>query len=162
MDREVILTEEGYAKLTEEIEYLTTTKRREVAERIKEAREFGDISENSEYDDAKNEQAQLFYRIQSLEQKLRNARVVDTEHLSTDTVSIGAHVTLKDVKSKATREYSIVGLRRGRPQEPPPLQREPGRQGAARQEEGREGDYPGPRGALQYQIVDIQAGDHND
>ena len=87
MDREVILTEEGYAKLTEEIEYLTTTKRREVAERIKEAREFGDISENSEYDDAKNEQAQLFYRIQSLEQKLRNARVVDTEHLSTDTVS---------------------------------------------------------------------------
>ena len=109
MDREVILTEEGYAKLTEEIEYLTTTKRREVAERIKEAREFGDISENSEYDDAKNEQAQLFYRIQSLEQKLRNARVVDTEHLSTDTVSIGARVTLKDTKSKAVREYSIVG-----------------------------------------------------
>ena len=101
MDREVILTEEGYAKLTEEIEYLTTTKRREVAERIKEAREFGDISENSEYDDAKNEQAQLFYRIQSLEQKLRNARVVDTEHLSTDQVSIGAQVTLKDTKSKA-------------------------------------------------------------
>ena len=64
MDREVILTEEGYAKLTDEIEYLSTTKRREVAERIKEAREFGDISENSEYDDAKNEQAQLVYRIQ--------------------------------------------------------------------------------------------------
>ena len=109
MDREVILTEEGYSKLKEEIEYLSTTKRREVAERIKEAREFGDISENSEYDDAKNEQAQLEYRIQSLEQKLRNARVVDTEHVSTDTVSIGARVTLKDTKSKATREYSIVG-----------------------------------------------------
>ena len=144
MDREVILTEEGYSKLKEEIEYLSTSKRREVAERIKEAREFGDISENSEYDDAKNEQAQLEYRIQSLEQKLRNARVVDTEHVSTETVSIGARVTLKDTKSKATREYSIVGLGRGRPQEPPPLEREPGRQGPARPQEGREGHDPGP------------------
>ena len=144
MDREVILTEEGYAKLTEEIEYLTTVKRREVAERIKEAREFGDISENSEYDDAKNEQAQLFYRIQTLEQKLRNARVVDTEHMSTDTVSIGARVTLKDTKSKATREYSIVGSAEADPEEPAPLQREPGGQGAARQEEGREGHDPRP------------------
>ena len=162
MDREVILTEEGYTKLTEEIEYLTTTKRREVAERIKEAREFGDISENSEYDDAKNEQAQLFYRIQSLEQKLRNARVVDTEHLSTDTVSIGAHVTLKDVKSKATREYSIVGSAEADPKNHRLSNESPRRQGAARQEEGREGHDPAPRGALQYQIVDIRAGDHND
>ena len=143
MDREVILTEEGYAKLKEEIEYLSTTKRREVAERIKEAREFGDISENSEYDDAKNEQAQLEYRIQSLEQKLRNARVVDTEHVSTDTVSIGARVTLKDTKSKATREYSIVGSAEADPKNQPPLQREPGRQGPARPQEGREGHDPG-------------------
>src|SRR6266545_4870578 len=67
MDREVILTEEGYRKLTEEIEHLSTVKRREVAQRIKEARDFGDISENSEYDDAKNEQAQLEYRIRTLE-----------------------------------------------------------------------------------------------
>ena len=98
MDREVILTEEGYRKLKEEIEHLSTVKRREVAERIKEAREFGDISENSEYDDAKNEQAQVESRIQMLEQKLRNARVVDTEHIATDTVSIGARVTLKNTK----------------------------------------------------------------
>ena len=77
MDREVILTEEGYAKLTEEIEYLSTTKRREVAERIKEAREFGDISENSEYDDAKNEQAMLEQRIAALEEKVRSAQVID-------------------------------------------------------------------------------------
>src|SRR5215468_152094 len=109
MDREVILTEDGYRKLMEEIEFLSTTKRREVAERIKEAREFGDISENSEYDAAKNEQAQLEYRIQSLEQKLRNARVVDVEHVSTDVVSIGARVTLKDLKGKKNLEYAIVG-----------------------------------------------------
>ncbi|MEQ9094442.1 MAG: hypothetical protein RLN63_10085, partial [Miltoncostaeaceae bacterium] len=76
MDREEILTPEGFQKLKEEIEHLTTVKRREVAERIKTAREFGDISENSEYDDAKNEQAQVEHRIQQLEQKVRNARVV--------------------------------------------------------------------------------------
>ena len=144
MDREVILTEEGFRKLTEEIEFLSTIKRREVAARIKEAREFGDISENSEYDAAKNEQAQLEYRIQSLEQKLRNARVVDTEHVSTEAVSIGARVTLKDL-SRAQGHAGVLDRRlgRGRPAQPPPLQREPGRQGAARQAEGRQGDHPG-------------------
>ena len=148
MDREVILTEEGYAKLKEEIEYLSTSKRREVAERIKEAREFGDISENSEYDDAKNEQAQLEYRIQSLEQKLRNARVVNTEHVSTETVSIGARVTLRGHQEQEDARVLDRGLGRGRPEEPPPLQREPGRQGAARPQEGREGHDPGaPRRA---------------
>ncbi|MGH2925466.1 MAG: GreA/GreB family elongation factor, partial [Solirubrobacterales bacterium] len=106
MARESLITQEGLTKLHEELAFLTTAKRREVAERIKEAREFGDISENSEYDDAKNEQAQLEYRIQTLEQKLRNARVVDTEHVSTETVSIGAWVTVKDLKSKNTFEYS--------------------------------------------------------
>ena len=97
MEREVVLTEDGYNKLTEEIEHLKDVKRREVAERIKEAREFGDISENSEYDDAKNEQAQLEARILQLEQQLRNARVVDAENVSTESVSIGARVTLKEI-----------------------------------------------------------------
>src|SRR5256714_9106796 len=108
MPKDIILTPEGLDKLQGELEFLQTEKRREVAERIKEAREFGDISENSEYDDAKNEQAQLEYRIQSLEQKLRNARVVDAEHVSTESVSIGAKVTVKDLKSKSNMEYSIV------------------------------------------------------
>src|SRR6058998_1752127 len=105
--KEVILTAEGHDKLKEEIDHLSTVKRREVAERIKEAREFGDISENSEYDDAKNEQAQLEARILGLEQKLRNARVVDAEHVSTESVSIGARVTLKDLSTKKNVEYSI-------------------------------------------------------
>ncbi|MGD9573579.1 MAG: transcription elongation factor GreA [Thermoleophilia bacterium] len=161
MDREVILTEEGYAKLKEEIEYLSTTKRREVAERIKEAREFGDISENSEYDDAKNEQAQLFYRIQSLEQKLRNARVVDTDHLDTDVVSIGARVILKDTKNKGvTREYSIVGSAEADPKNHRLSNESPVGKALLGKKKGEKVTIPAPRGALQYQIVDIQAGDH--
>jgi transcription elongation factor GreA len=160
MDREVILTEEGYAKLKEEIEYLSTTKRHEVAERIKEAREFGDISENSEYDDAKNEQAQLFYRIQSLEQKLRNATVVDTENLSTETVSIGARVTLKDVKSKETREYSIVGSAEADPKARRLSNESPVGKALLGKKKGEKVTIPAPRGAIQYQIVDIQADDH--
>src|SRR3954467_1867483 len=84
MQKDVILTPEGLENLKKEIEYLSTTKRREVAERIKEAREFGDISENSEYDDAKNEQAMLESRIMSLEDKLRSASVIDAKELSAD------------------------------------------------------------------------------
>ena len=77
MTRQAVITPEGLEKLKEEIEYLSTAKRREVAERIKEAREFGDISENAEYDDAKNEQALLEGRIAQLEERLRRATVID-------------------------------------------------------------------------------------
>ena len=160
MDREVILTEEGYSKLTEEIEYLSTTKRREVAERIKEAREFGDISENSEYDDAKNEQAQLEYRIQSLEQKLRNARVIDTEHVSTETVSIGARVTLRETgKGDAVREYSIVGSAEADPKNARLSNESPVGRALLGRRKGDKVTIPAPRGALQYEIVSIQAGE---
>ena len=82
MQRDVLLTPEGLDKLKDEIEHLSTVKRREVAERIKEAREFGDISENSEYDDAKNEQAMLESRIAQLQEKLRMASVIETKDLS--------------------------------------------------------------------------------
>ena len=159
MDREVILTEEGYTKLTEEIEYLSTTKRREVAERIKEAREFGDISENSEYDDAKNEQAQLEYRIQSLEQKLRNARVIDTEHVSTETVSIGARVTLREAGGDAVREYSIVGSAEADPKNARLSNESPVGRALLGRRKGDKVTIPAPRGALQYEIVSIQAGE---
>ena len=84
--KEVILTPEGYAKLKEEIETLSTAKRREVAERIKHAREFGDISENSEYDDAKNEQAMLEHRIATLEERLAHARVIEADEINSDAV----------------------------------------------------------------------------
>lgn len=159
MDREVILTEEGYAKLKEEIEYLSTDKRREVAERIKTAREFGDISENSEYDDAKNEQAQVEYRIQALEQKLRNARVVDTEHVSTESVSVGAHVTLRDTKRRKDLEYTIVGSAESDPRNGKLSNESPVGKALMGHRVGEKVTIPAPRGALEYKIVKIEAGD---
>ena len=155
MAKDVILTPEGLEKLKSEIEHLSIERRREVAERIKEAREFGDISENSEYDDAKNEQAQVEYRIQSLEQKLRNARVVDTEQVSTETVSIGARVTLKDTKSKATRNYSIVGSAEADPKNGRLSNESPVGKALLGRKKGEKVTIPAPRGALEYQIVKI-------
>jgi transcription elongation factor GreA len=108
MPRDVILTPEGLANLKAELDQLTTTRRREVAARIKEAREFGDISENAEYDDAKNEQAMLEARIASLEDKLRSATVIDSSDIGTDAVGVGSIVHVKDESGKSTK-YTIVG-----------------------------------------------------
>ena len=109
MPRDVILTEEGLEKLKEELEYLSTDRRREVADRIKTAREFGDISENSEYDDAKNEQALLESQIAQIEEQLRSATVVETEGIGTDQVRFGSVVHVKDQKSGKSTVYTIVG-----------------------------------------------------
>jgi transcription elongation factor GreA len=109
MQKDVILTPEGLEKLKEEIEELSTVKRREVAERIKEAREFGDISENSEYDDAKNEQAMLEARIASLEDKLRAAQVIDASNLSSDVVRVGSIVDVTDEDNDRSQSFTIVG-----------------------------------------------------
>jgi len=161
MSKDVILTPAGLEKLKAEIEHLSTARRREVAARIKEAREFGDISENSEYDDAKNEQAQVESRIQVLEQKLRNARVVDTEHIATDTVSIGARVTLKNTKSKETTEYAIVGSAEADPRNRRLSNESPVGKALLGRKKGEKVTIPAPRGATEYQIVNIQAGDSN-
>ena len=117
MQKDVLLTPEGLEKLKAEIEYLSTDKRREVAERIKEAREFGDISENSEYDDAKNEQAMLERQIAELEDKLRGASVVDEKSVSSDLVSVGATVHVKDQKTDKSVKYTIVGSAEAKPAE---------------------------------------------
>ena len=109
MPKDVIVTPEGLEKLKAELEELTTTKRREVAERIKDAREYGDISENSEYDDAKNEQAMLEGRIASIEEQLRSATVVDQSELTTDVVQVGSVVKVKDGDSGKSVTYTIVG-----------------------------------------------------
>ena len=139
MQKDVILTPEGLEKLKQEIEYLSTTKRREVAERIKEAREFGDISENSEYDDAKNEQAMLEARIATLEDKLRSASVIDAKELSADVVRVGSQVHVKDGGSGKSLTYTIVGSTEADPVGQPALQRVAGRQGPRRPQEGRRG-----------------------
>jgi transcription elongation factor GreA len=115
--REALITQEGLEKLKSEIEHLSTVKRREVAERIRDAREFGDISENSEYDDAKNEQALLEQRIAQLEERLRLASVVDEKALDTEMVSVGVRVHVKDQKSGESRKYQIVGATEADPAE---------------------------------------------
>ena len=111
--KEVILTPEGFEKLKVEIEHLSTNKRREVADRIRIAREFGDISENAEYDDAKNEQAMLEHKIAQLEERLSNARVIQKRDVDLSVVSIGAKVKLRDVDAKADGRVHDRRLRRG-------------------------------------------------
>ena len=115
--KEVILTPEGYEKLKQEIDLLCNEKRREVAERIRVAREFGDIAENAEYDDAKNEQAMLEHKIAQLEERLLSARVITKKEISKDSVSIGSIVKLRDVDAKKTIEYHIVGSAEANPAE---------------------------------------------
>lgn len=107
--KEVILTEEGLKQMQDEVAYLSNVKREEVAEQIRQAREFGDISENSEYDDAKNEQALLEHRISVLQEKLRRARVIKDSEIETDRVSVGSTVTLRDQKAGDVRIYTLVG-----------------------------------------------------
>ena len=117
MSRQAVITPEGLEKLKEEIDFLSTTKRREVAARIKEAREFGDISENAEYDDAKNEQALLEGRIAQLEERLRRATVIDEKALGTDEVKVGSIVHVKDQKSGNSQKFHIVGSTEANPAE---------------------------------------------
>ncbi len=109
MPKDTILTPQGLEDLKAELEELTTNRRREVAERIKDAREYGDISENSEYDDAKNEQAMLESRIALLEERIRSAQVVDASSLTTDAVQVGMSVTFTDTGTGKPSTYTLVG-----------------------------------------------------
>ena len=116
-EKEVFLTVEGLEKLEEELDLLKAVKRREIAERIKVALDFGDISENSEYDQAKNEQAQLEERIAKLEMMLRNARIIDEDDISIDVVGIGSKVVVKDIEYDEEMEFTIVGSAEADPYE---------------------------------------------
>ena len=108
-EKEVILTQEGYDNLDKELNYLKTEKRTEIAERIKVALGFGDLSENSEYDEAKNAQAENEVKIAELENKLRHAKIIDEKEIDTDTVQIGNTVKVLDVEFDEEVEYTIVG-----------------------------------------------------
>jgi transcription elongation factor GreA len=155
--KEVILTPEGHTKLKEEIEHLSTVKRREVAERIKQAREFGDIAENSEYDDAKNEQAMLEHRIATLEERLKSARVINKGEVTTDVVSVGTVVRLRDVDAKETIEYTIVGSAEANPAEHKLSNESPVGRAIIGHKKGETVEVVAPRGSLKYKIMDIKA-----
>jgi transcription elongation factor GreA len=117
MARETVLTPQGLKELKSKLEELQTDRRREVAARIKEAREFGDIAENAEYDDAKNEQAMLEKQIADLEEKLRHARVIDKKSINTEAVDVGVVVHVKDQKTDKSTKYTIVGSAEADPAE---------------------------------------------
>jgi len=155
--KEVILTPEGYEKLKKEIEYLSTEKRREVAERIREAREFGDINENAEYDDAKNEQALLEHRIATLEERLRSARVIDRNDVAVDVVSIGSRVRLKDMEAGKTVEYQIVGSAEANPAERKLSNESPVGKAIIGRKKGEIVEVTAPRGARKFKILEIKA-----
>jgi transcription elongation factor GreA len=155
--KDVLLTPEGYEKLKQEIEFLRGDRRREVAERIRVAREFGDIAENAEYDDAKNEQAMLEHKIAQLEERLANARVIDTGDVDTSVVSVGSKVRLRDVDAKETVEYHIVGSAEANPAEQKLSNESPVGKAIMGRKKGETVEVSAPRGALKFKIMDIKA-----
>jgi transcription elongation factor GreA len=155
--KEVLLTPEGYEKLKEEIQFLTTDKRREVAERIKHAREFGDISENSEYDDAKNEQAMLEQKIAQLQERLAGARLIEAEDVPKGVVAVGTRVRLRDIDAKETIEYTIVGSPEANPAERKLSNESPVGKAIMGRKKGETVEVAAPRGSLKFKIMDVKA-----
>lgn len=155
-DKEIILTQDGLKKLEEELENLKSVKRREVAERIKVAIGYGDISENSEYEDAKNEQAFIEGRIITLEKMLRNARIINNDEIDIDTVSIGSIVTVEDLEFKEITHYTIVGTAESDPLENKISNESPVGRAILGKKKGTVVDVNVPAGIIQYKIVDIK------
>lgn len=155
-DKEVILTQEGLKKLEDELENLKSVKRREVAERIKVAIGYGDISENSEYEDAKNEQAFIEGRIITLEKMLRNARIINSDEIGTDIVGIGATVTVEDMEFGDVVEYTIVGTAESNPLQNKISNESPVGKAIIGKAKGTVVDVNVPAGVIQYKIVDIK------
>jgi transcription elongation factor GreA len=155
-EKETILTQEGLKHLEEELENLKSVKRREVAERIKVAIGYGDISENSEYEDAKNEQAFIEGRIITLEKMLRNARIINDDEVDTNTVSIGSKVVLVDMEYGDEMEYSIVGTAESDPAAHKISNESPVGKAILGKQKGDEIEVAAPVGAIKYKIVDIK------
>jgi transcription elongation factor GreA len=155
--KEIILTPEGYETLKQEIDLLRGEKRREVAERIRVAREFGDIAENAEYDDAKNEQAMLEHRIAQLEERLLSARVISKKEISKDAVSIGSKVRLRDMQANKTFEYRIVGSAEANPAENKLSNESPVGKAIMGRKKGEVVEVSAPRGSLKFKILEIKA-----
>jgi transcription elongation factor GreA len=155
-EKQVILTQEGLIKLEEELEFLKAVKRREVAERIKVAIGYGDISENSEYEDAKNEQAFIEGRIMTLEKMLRNARIINSDEVDTSTVSVGAIVTLQDMEFNEKVEYTIVGTAESDPLNNKISNESPVGRAILGKKKGVSVDVNVPAGVISYKILEIR------
>lgn len=154
-NKQVKLTEDGLKQLEEELEYLKTKKRKEVSEKIKVALGFGDLSENSEYDEAKNEQAQVEARIVSVENMLKNSIVIDESERDTSKVELGATVTIHDIEFDEDITYKIVGSTEADPDEGRLSDESPLGKSLMGKAEGEMIDVDAPAGVIQYKILKI-------
>jgi transcription elongation factor GreA len=153
--KEVLMTYEGLKKIESELDYLKGTKRREIAERIKQAIEFGDISENSEYDDAKNDQAKVETRIVSLEKMLKNAKIIDEDEVDTAKVSIGATVKIHMIEMDEEAEYKIVGSTEANPEEHRISNESPVGSSLINKKVGDIVEVTVPDGLISFKVLDI-------
>jgi len=156
VEKETILTPEGLHKLEEELGHLKTVRRKEVAGRIKQSKEFGDLMENSEYEDAKNEQAFVEVRILQLEQMLRNARVVDNHGAPPDCVAVGSKVRLKDLSSGEEINYMIVGSAEANPDQDKISNESPVGRGLLGKRKGDVVEVTVPAGKMRYTILQVK------
>ena len=154
--KEILLTQEGYDNLEKELEFLKTEKRAEITERIKVALGFGDLSENSEYDDAKNEQALLELKIQEIESMLRLAQVVDDDEVSTRKVGIGTQVTVHDFEFDEDITYGIVGATEVDIKNNKISNESPVGKALIGAKKGDEIDVETPGGVIKYKVLAIQ------
>lgn len=154
-EKQVFLTEKGFNDLENELDELKTIKRKEIAERIKVALDFGDISENSEYDEAKNEQAQLEERIAKLENMLRNAVIIDEDEITTDFVGMGSKVLVKDLEYDEEMEFIVVGSAEANPFEGKISNESPVGSALLGNKSGDIVDVKVPDGTIQYEILKI-------
>ena len=156
MTEDILLTKEGYDKIVEEHDELVTVKRPEIAERIKEAISYGDISENAEYDSAKNEQAELEEKIQRLENMMRMAKIIDEKHVSDDVVNVGLIVEVKEKNAKKSQEYTIVGSAEADPFLGKISNESPLGQALLGRKKGDSVEVVVPNGMLYVKIMDIK------
>ena len=155
-EKEVILTQEGYNKLEEELNFLKTEKRTEIAERIKVAMGFGDLSENSEYDEAKSAQAENEIQITELENKLRNAKIINEKEIDTETVQIGNLVKVHDIEFDEDIEYTIVGSTEVSLAENKISNESPLGKALLGAKKGDKVDVHAPAGIIKYKILEIR------
>ncbi len=154
-EKKVVLTYEGLKKMEEELELLKTVRRKEVADKIKEARGQGDLSENAEYDAAKEEQAEIESRIVVLEKMLRNAEVIDDEEVSADIITIGSKVKIYDIEFEEELEYAIVGSAEADPMEGKISNESPVGRGLLGHTIGDIIEVETPAGEVQFKVLEI-------
>lgn len=155
MAKQVLLTDEGLRKLETELEELKSVKRKEIAEKIKVALSFGDLSENSEYDEAKNDQAMVESRIASLEAMLKNVKVIDEDDLSTEMIHVGSKIQVKDLEFDDIVEYQIVGSNEADPLEGRISDESPVGKGMLGHKVGDKVLIETPAGNAEYEVLQI-------